>query len=322
MKKVNILIIICLLILVSTLIFVGCLKNNDISVTESKSSLNVITNTNENYVAEFKIDDNTLRYQSETQSGKTKSTLNVFKDNSIIYQSLYDYDTTIADYRLLQHKKVEELAKSIKLDLQEIDYVLISSQAKAFLDAIFKNSGVRKRHVQSLFFHLAIMNTKRRAVLRTDNVYQCVPLPEYVLGKSYFWCQEDFLIKVDLIKKVFKRHPDLIQDFKAKNLFNYIDTTNKDYLSYDKIYSFSVPKEKYLQALDIIYSKNNQKNIAAKELVADCAWWCPLGCGSDHGCCGNYSGCCLLWSVNCLIHDEICSSCEPAWFCLPGCVPD
>lgn len=223
---------------------------------------------------------------------------------------------------MLQHKKVEELAKSLKFDLQEIDYVSISSQAKAFLDAIFKNSEVRKRHVQSLFFHIAIMNTKIRALQRTDNVYQCVPLPEYILGKSYFWCQEDFLIKVDLIKKVFKNHPDLMQDLKAKNLFNYIDTTDKDYLSYDKIYSFSVPKDKYLQALDIIYSKNNQINNAAKELGADCAWWCPLGCGTAHGCCGNYSGCCLLWSVNCLIHDVLCSSCDPAWFCLPGCVPD
>lgn len=97
MKKINILIIICLSILASTFIFVGCLKNNDISVTESKSSLSVKTNTNENYNAEFKINGNTFQYQSEKQGSKTKSTLTVFKDNSKIYQSLYNYDTTIAD---------------------------------------------------------------------------------------------------------------------------------------------------------------------------------------------------------------------------------
>lgn len=322
MRKINRVIVICLTILVSTFIFVGCLKNNNINVSENSSSLNVIKNTNTNYDAEFKITDNTFRYQSVKKSGKITSILKIFKANSIIYESFYDYDTTVTDFRLIQHKKVEEFAKSLNPNFQEIDYALISSQAKAFQEAIFKNSETIKNNLQSIFFHIAIINTKRRAMQRADHVYQCVPLPEYVLGKSYFWCQEDFFIKVDIIKRVFKRHPELLQDFKAKNLFNYINTTKKEFLPYVEIYSFSFPQDKYLQTLDAIYSKNNQNTNGNRELVANCGWYCLLGCGTDPGCCGNYSGCCLLSSLACLIHDEICSSCEPAWFCLSGCVPD
>lgn len=321
MNKRNLVFTAGLLVLFAAFVIVGCFKNSDTRLTENKSPVTILINTNDSYEAEFEIDGNTFRYHSEIQNGKTKSTLKVLKDKAIIYESLYDYDTTINDYRLVQHKNVEKLAKSLKLDLKSIELATLSSQAKALLDAIFKSSGVRKRHVQSLFFHIAIMNTKLRAMQRNDNVYECVPVPEYLLGKSYFWRQEDVLIKVDLIKQVFKDNPFLMKDAQAKNLSDYIATTKKEYLSYDEVYSFSVSKDKYLQALDIIYAKNNPHNIASQEAPADCAWWCPLGCGSDLGCCGNYSGCCLLWSVNCLVHDLQCINCEPAWYCLPGCIP-
>ncbi len=222
-------------VLIAALFTVGCLKNNQTRLIETKNSITVRTNTNESYEADFIIGEKTFRYHSEIQSGKIKSTLSIFKDKSIIYESLYDYDKTINDYRLLQHKKIEQLAKSLKLDLQSIDLASISSYAKSLLEAIFKSPGFSQKHAQSLFFHIAIINTKLRSLQREDNAYECVPIPEYLLGKSYFWCQEDVLIKVDLVKGVFRDNPYLMEDAKAKKLFDYITATNMDYLSYDKI---------------------------------------------------------------------------------------
>ncbi|TCC98326.1 hypothetical protein [Pedobacter hiemivivus] len=49
------------------------------------------------------------------------------------------------------------------------------------------------------------------------------------------------------------------------------------------------------------------------------SWW-PRG--SSHGCCGNYNGPCYYWNALCYIHDVICRKCQPASFCLSGCVPD
>lgn len=326
MNKKNVLIFGCLFALLCTFILIGCLKTNEASLSEKSSSLKVLANTNDIYSAEFEIGNKTYKYDSELKSGRTTSTLKVFKGNSILYESAYELDTTISDYRLLQHKKVEELSKSLKFELQEKDYSIISSQVKSFFEAMFNNSSVRKRHVQSIFFHFAVINTKKRALLRNDGLYECLPHPGYILEKSYFWCQEDFFVKVALIKDVYLKHPDLMKDLKAKNLHDFIMSTNDEFLSYDKIYSFSVTKEKYLKSLDNIYIRNNSTNntasLSAEIEAGDCAWWCPLGCGSDWGCCGNYSGCCFYRSIECYIHDRICTNCEPKWFCFSGCVPD
>lgn len=48
-------------------------------------------------------------------------------------------------------------------------------------------------------------------------------------------------------------------------------------------------------------------------------WW-PSG--SSHGCCGNYSGPCYYWHPVCYVHDRMCSTCTPRWFCFDGCNPD
>jgi hypothetical protein len=133
---------------------------------------------------------------------------------------------------------------------------------------------------------------------------------------------------VNIVKGVFKAHPELLSDAKAKNLFTYINTIPSGVVSYDRIYAFSIQQDVYLESLQKIVARNKAAanpggtavNVA--EAGGDCSWWCPLGCGSDWGCCGNYSGCCYYATVACYVHDAICTSCTPAWFCLPGCVPD
>lgn len=143
----------------------------------------------------------------------------------------------------------------MKFNLQEKDYLAIFSQVKTFFETIFNSSGVRKRHVQSILFHFAIINTKQRAMIRNDGLYECLPHPGYILGKSYFGCQEDLFVKVALIKDVYVKHPDLMQDLKAKNLYNFIITSKDDFVSYDKIHSINVSYIHLMSPKRIIYNR-------------------------------------------------------------------
>lgn len=97
-------------------------------------------------------------------------------------------------------------------------------------------------------------------------------------------------------------------------LFSYLNNSSEEEISFNEYYSY------YMSANDFQRFIDNQ--LASSSFGGDCGWWCLLGCGSDHGCCGNYSGCCLYWNPICYIHDRMCTDCEPAWFCLPGCKPD
>ena len=70
---------------------------------------------------------------------------------------------------------------------------------------------------------------------------------------------------------------------------------------------------------DIIdYTANNPSKFEGPVSNRGLSW--PTG--STRGCCGNYSGPCAYYSPICHIHDALCSSCSPRWFCFSGCVPD
>jgi hypothetical protein len=325
MTKKNLIAGVCLSLFVSTLFISGCLKNKDTQVLTEKGTLEVLTNTADSYAAQFAIGGKTFNYASTISGTTTTSTLKVVKGDALIYATTYDLNTAIPDYRLVQHTKVEDIARALSFPLQEADYVLIGAETKAFLEAVFYSTGVTKKHVQSIFFHYAVITTRQRSLADANGTIECVPHPGYVLDKSYFWSQQDYMVKVALIKDVFAQHPDLMQQPKAVKLLAYINTVKEETISYDKIYAFSVSKQDYLQTLNNILVRNNPPpptGTIGTDVVAGCAWWCPLGCGSDWGCCGNYSGCCLYASVECYIHDAICTNCEPRWFCFSGCVPD
>ncbi len=314
----------CLLISIVVFFFIGCFKKNENILNEYH--LNVILKTDQAYIVEFKIDDNMFYYSSENKNSVMKSSFKIFREKSIIYESQYELDTSINDYRLFQHKKVEQIAKSLRFELQEQDYKTISAAAQSFIETIFNSSGIRKKQVQSIFYHLAIINTKMRSFGRNASTYECLPHPGYILGRAYFWCQEDYYVKVNLIKNIYKIHPELIKDNKNQKFLSYINSVKNDSLAFDKIYSFFIDKQDYLKSLDNIVARNNSLSsataVSASELDNGCAWWCPLGCGTDRGCCGNYSGCCYYTSLLCYIHDAVCTNCTPRWFCFSGCVPD
>ena len=171
----------------------------------------------------------------------------------------------------------------------------------------------------SLFFHNSILNLKKRSIQEGKKDCDCTLHPGYLLEKTGFFCQEDFLMPVNVIKSTINKNKDAFSDSNSIALTEYLNSTSEKFISFDKLYGFYVEKELYSKTLDLIKNKDNAKDTQTR---GDCAWWCPLGCGSSWGCCGNYSGCCLYSNPLCLIHDVLCTNCTPDWACFSGCVPD
>ncbi len=312
-----------------TLLFVSCFKTN--SQAENNYIFKTLVNTNSEYTAQIISKSDTLTYSShENNSGQIISELKIRASrlNALNITTTYILDTTVLDYRLLQHKKVQLLADSLTNSLTANEYNELSEKCFSLITAIFNQSNIRKKNIQSVFFHYAILKTKKRSLSSKDSITS-TPHAGYILGRTYYWNQEDFMVNVRLIKDIFKSHPDLLSSSKNKQVYDYINSVTDSTISFDKIYEFSIHKDVYLKTLSNIvdrnkinYTKNIQTNGTKTTKASDCAWWCPLGCGSDWGCCGNYSGCCFYASLECYIHDRMCGDCTPRWFCFSGCVPD
>lgn len=303
-------------------ILVACLKKD--AVKSKTDSFAVVTNTGTDYSARLQTGENTLVYTTQIVNGKFISSLQITANETSVYRSTYELDPSVPDFRLLQHGNVENIARTLPGNLSLGQYDLLAKQCRALLEDLFSRNDITKEHAQSLFFHYAVLTTKVRGMASGN--YECLPHPGYILGRTFFWDQQDFLVDVNTVKGVFQAHPELLNNAKGKNLFAYINTIPSGTVSYDKIYSFSVQQDVYLESLQKIVVRNKAVasgiDVNVAEAAGGCAWWCPLGCGSDWGCCGNYSGCCLYASLECYVHDAICTNCTPAWFCLPGCVPD
>lgn len=165
--------------------------------------------------------------------------------------------------------------------------------------------------ISSLSYHKSIINSVLRSYSTNENC-DCTVHPEYLIGKAFFNCQEEYFYQTDTLRNILESYGQEYEiDSSTQNLINYLRTYSNEQIRFDDVYSFYVSKSNFNQFVI------EMTNFYSRE----CAWWCPLGCGSDHGCCGNYEGCCLYRHELCYIHDKLCTNCKPVKF-LPGCVPD
>ncbi len=311
------------LILLLTLTFLSCSKE-DTSKAVLKKELKIDGNNKREFSFEMDISSsiNTLSnneagadriiYKSVEENGVILSTLRVTNGGEVKYSETYQIDTTLTNYRLLQSNQVKQKAEALNFNLDSSAYALLSAGLNTFIDTLLAGDSIYIVDVQAVFFHHAIINTKLRGM--GSNQYECVPHPAYILGRSFFYCMEDFIVPKTIIMGVFNAHPELLNDTSYSNLYNYVDGSSSSSFSYDKIYYFKTNKIAYIQTLNNIINNGNT--------LGNCSWWCPVGCGSDWGCCGNYSGCCLYWNFNCLVHDALCTNCWPPKYCFRRCIPD
>jgi hypothetical protein len=335
-----------LLVLFTGLLFVGtfilqsCEKNTFTHSSENGTVI-VSKNSDNEYFADMDFGDSKFIYFTQTNTLKSscgsssaiQSNFQVKRGNAVIYNTTFELDTTIRDYRLLQHKKIEQIAKSLNNNLTEDDYAYVAANIETFITEIVKTKSFNKASLQSLFFHKSIANAKLRE--KQTGVLECVPSPFYIVGRSFYSDVKDINLPKQTVQSVLKSHPEIKDSKGVPELNAFLNNLKSDNISFDQIYFLFVDKQRYIQFLDNTPNKTglnlkqkssriiqNKQGVQKSEGVCDCSWWCPLGCGCDWGCCGNYEGCCLFADPICLVHDAICTCCEPAWFCFSGCVKD
>ena len=270
-----------------------------------------------------------LVFNSSVDKNGTNSNLSVYKDNKelfdtdfymvpcdIIYIEVQDDIELEAEFLVQEGISVEDL--KVVNDIMTNSYIDIINEIKS-------NEERKLELFSNFFFHRSIVNTSKRSIASGEDC-QCTTHPRHLSGETYFNCQEDIYMNVEELEKAISDYIKETgeQDESTLNLLNYIENTNDSQIRYDEYYNFYFPKSEYIMMLEnkaLEQNYGNAGNITGKA-AGDCAWWCPLGCGSSHGCCGNYSGCCLYWNIVCYVHDEMCTDCTPEWFCLPGCIPD
>jgi len=264
-------------------------------------------------------------YNVSTDSlGKIVSFLDIYhlNDRNKYFTISYDLDLTNEHYKLIQHKIVVNLASKL-LENKNWNYDNdLAIDFEYFGKSIAYNDILNGENsfLEPIFFYNSIINTALR--IRDNNERcECTPYAAYFVDKSFFWCQEDFIIspkkileQIDGSSIIYERDREIYDNLKKFK--------NYESLSIDKILSTIQSKEVFIEQVEKFYNEIQSSNNSARfsSAQASCSS-CIFGiCGGDLGCCGNYSGCCWFASYECLLHDAACLRCDK-WHCGPACQP-
>lgn len=240
------------------------------------------------------------------------SSLIVREGENTVFEISYDFNVNEEHWRLKQHKKVVQkaigLANISPRIIENIQNILNSNVSYIYHETL----DVKNLYLVSLVnYYNSILNTRVRANNNNTDC-KCRVTPEFLIEKSFFNCQEDQSLEVSELKQILVGISENVQlDQSSIALLDFLNNTSEQIIDYPTYYDFYLARDDY-DAFIENYLQNDR----------NCSKWCPIGCGTDHGCCGNYQGCCLYRHVACLIHDGLCTNCKPAYFCLPGCKPD
>lgn len=304
--------------IIGFVLFQSCEAESKNELTPSETQTNLDLNKGG-------FDDNLLEFSKEFENQKFE--FRAIKDGNIIssdfliknendeivFKTDYSLDLALENFELYQVEEVLNIANSLHYNLAEDEYTLIHHRFEVLFENVMSDfySLPNKTLLEQLYFHKSILDIKLRS-LNLNNDCECTLHPGYLVGKTGFSCQEDFFIPIEILNELVKNQENQFSSqYEAEKFKIHIQeqlSPNQVSISFDKVYSFYGEKEQYLESLEDI--KNNNQNRG-----------CWFGQGSGHGCCGNYGGCYYYWNPLCWAHDQMCVSCTPSWFCLPGCVP-
>jgi hypothetical protein len=342
-------------VLLSCITLESCeLQEYDIQIPESIfGKLNI---SQKDLTLEAK-DGNIISFEYQVTDSKELIKLKTYVENDR-YHSTLSYkngelgwiNTSVFDIDLqeLTNKKnmniiVEKHAKMLK---KKFDATIVSRIADILegIPELLYNELERKDYYNesnlSIFYHLAVFNTARRAYeSRRSSDCQCEINHKYLSGTSPFFCAEDIVVSADwaydLIKEKSLVNKIAGQQFIPKLSLKYLSGRSGQYISASKI-------DKLLkEELDLFYRKLKTKerqqiynqNLTISKIPTittrseydeglsylEClmmgVFW-----GTQCGCCGNYEGPCLLCSLVCLWHDFDCILCDK-WYCGWDCKP-
>lgn len=319
---IKILKIFCALI-ISAILFKSCNKDDDKKNTLEKNQLEFIEyNENLNTEVSFKSSDFNINFKSRIDKNEVTSEVtilnNISKKN--IYSDSFIVDKNKKSYKLNVSNDIETMSSDLKNKLSLIQWLEIQEKYKTFLKLLSQRIEIEQYKsdlIQSSFYHLSIYSTIIRSFENKKDC-ECTTLPAYLVGKSAFWCQEDYFFNVNELISYYNENKDYLLNHKGgEKEYNYLKKIEGsiDNVSNKELFSLHHSVKKYREATQNEFKKaQNNNNFLSKD--RDDCWWGIYG--SDLGCCGNYSGCCWFASLECLRHDIACIKCDK-WHCGPAC---
>ncbi len=303
------------------LIFSSC--NEDNQIKESPKSNNEESSLVANYhnlSFEIKLSDHKIVYNAELLEDLVTSTFTITNEEEKPVVLEYDFNTGEEHWKLRQDKSVVEKARDlISQNVKNSLMIEIMDALESFYEINYQTleEGSSSLLVSSISYHQSILATASTSIIEEKDC-ECTVHPAFLVDKTYFNCQEEQFYEVGALKEILKDYGSQNSklDYSTLSLINFLNQTDEKVLRFDDFYSFFISKDDFAKKLSQF--KNKSENVDK----GDCAWWCPIGCGSSHGCCGNYSGCCLYAHVLCYVHDRACTNCRPPEFCGPACRAD
>ncbi len=311
-----------------------------------ENKLEIIESTPSSFIANYKSGNLAFTYHSKISGTITKSVLKITNSSNNkekIILTNFTIDPSLPSYKLVSHETVISEAENVKKNFSLSEIRNVIKLYEVFGEQILAQQQVdhSSQLIQSLFFHNAIFTSINRSLEKNTDC-GCTPHPAYFIGKTSFWCQEDYFIDPRLYIKAIddSKYPMNAMEMKV---YNYLQNNkSQPTISIDKLLNILETKASYMQRVSSVYYESTNKILknsstsqqldadrlnrdmerqsigiddrpaGRRESKSDCLK------GSDLGCCGNYSRCCWYWSMLCLAHDIDCLNCDH-WHCGPAC---
>lgn len=267
-----------------------------------------------------------LDYQGNvTKEGILNLTLTVNHKNRNIVSDQLRIDVISSGYRLriapILETKVNELLNGITKENANI----IENSLFELIDEYSNSNDVsefRKEELQGLFYYRSIFKAivryhspKSNFITRAKENVVITPYNGYITGLTPFAATEDIIIDISDFESYLKNYS--LRRLTSGDITYISDKLNE--------YTSSNPGGRVSDDRSIISLQSFTELVLIQGLPTSPSPipsdGCFILCGGDCGCCGNYIGQCYYAHGGCFIHDYLCESCTPRWFCFSGCKP-
>lgn len=292
--KINLLNRFTLLLLIAIATVTNSCNKNEISKDELKEyKLDIVKNNKDHFIAQYRSGNIILFFEAKTINSITQSYLTIKEQSQkteTILKTEFVVNPELRSYKLAVHEDIILEAEKIKNDSDSEKSEDLVSLYSLFAEMILSDERINfeLQTVQSLFYHKAVLNTLDRSV-KNNSDCECTPHPAYFIGKTGFWCQEDYLINPKAYIQAIDKSGYKMTEPEMK-MYNYLqENKSLKNISIDKLLNIAETQKEFLRRVGNVYYKSTNKILKSsppRSLVKeDCT---P---GSSLGCCGNYAGC-------------------------------
>ncbi len=234
--------------------------------------------------------------------------------NAISYDMKIDVSSK--GYRLDIANSLKSEAKKLASKISKAKAKLIAETIMEFIEGYDNPGDFKNEKMMGLFYYNSIFNAIYRhhtinqfnSNSRTLSDIQITPYNGYITGLTPFMAKEDIVMDIPHFKNYLNSYS---LSRLSKEDINYIinKVGNRSSMSF-KDYE------------DLVHGSLKANSVAALANARTTGEdGCFLLCGGDCGCCANYEGQCYYAAPICYVHDYLCQSCSPSWFCFSGCQP-